>query len=100
MSLSPSKASKVAIKAKAKLGISTAAPASNPTLELAPAAGGEGDWVSVPHLPDWVSIGASETLPTAYPNSVVHREKEKALKKMLDVKVFEDFVNDPLGRYR
>ncbi|KDQ09040.1 hypothetical protein BOTBODRAFT_179374, partial [Botryobasidium botryosum FD-172 SS1] len=56
--------------------------------------------LSVPHLPDWVSIGASSTLPTAYPITFIHREKDAALKKCLDLPLFQRFISDPLGRFR
>ncbi|KAK0562159.1 hypothetical protein OC861_005462 [Tilletia horrida] len=52
----------------------------------------------ITNLPDWSTLRGSD--PTAYPISHVQRDVEYSMMRLLSPAVFEQFMNDPLGRHR
>ncbi|KAL8276723.1 hypothetical protein RQP46_010902 [Phenoliferia psychrophenolica] len=53
---------------------------------------------SIQQLPDFLKAGPDA--PTSNNISVVQREMEYSISQLLSEKVFEDLMNDPLGRHR
>ncbi|UZJ51730.1 hypothetical protein CBS101457_001050 [Exobasidium rhododendri] len=69
--------------------LATWAPSAKPPME---------QWSGISNLPDWSTLRGNE--PTSMPIVHVQRDLDWSMRRLLNETVFEQLVNDPLGRHR
>jgi len=57
-----------------------------------------GTWSGIDHLPDWSTMQADD--PTSRPTKLVQRDLDYSMQRLMNENVFEQFIQDPLGRFR
>ncbi|KAE8263835.1 hypothetical protein A4X09_0g7128 [Tilletia walkeri] len=58
----------------------------------------QGSQSPMPNLPDWASLRDKEQ--TSHPTSLVQKDVEYSILRLISPVVFEKFLSDPLGRHR